>query len=208
MYSLTEKLLAGSGISPQSHPVLVALLNFAAQRPRFSPVNPTAAKRVLRQWEGVGEAFRAVVAAGVSDSEVLAVQSDRLAFDQERGWEASPFESLTYRLEAQRLLERAANAKSGGAKEFRVESFADLRAARLANGLPPLEDIRRFEKPRLVSDWLPGGRFVLAFVLEGLAVFTACEADRFGKVRALGHRASKAQALKACEFMKTGRVAP
>lgn len=73
MSTLVDKLLAGSPVSRESHPVLVGLLEVAAARPAVPLGSAALQKKFQRQWGHVGEAFGACVLAGVSDVDLAEV---------------------------------------------------------------------------------------------------------------------------------------
>lgn len=116
MYKLTSTLIAGSPVSPGSHPILLSLLELAAQPPGIDRNGfPDATswesfrKRVQRDWGEVAAAFKAAVLAGVTDEALIALcPHEGLSFSAERGWELKPFEHDSYRKRVASLIKKAA----------------------------------------------------------------------------------------------------
>jgi hypothetical protein len=132
MYKLTSKLIAGSPVSPGSHPILISLLELAAQPPGIDKNGfPDATswesfrKRVQRDWGDIAAAFKAAVLAGITDAAVVAAcPHEGLTFSAEAGWELKPFEHNSYRKRVASLIKKAGDVESG---ESRLEA-AELAA--------------------------------------------------------------------------------
>lgn len=118
MYKLTSTLIAGSPVSVGTHPVLISLLELAAQpsgidKKAFPDATSWESfrKRVQRDWGEVAAAFKAAVLAGVTDAALLALcPHDGLSFSAEEGWKLKPFEHETYRKRVASLIKKASAA--------------------------------------------------------------------------------------------------
>lgn len=116
MYKLTSTLIAGSPVSVGTHPVLISLLELAAQpsgidKKAFPDATSWESfrKRVQRDWAEVAAAFKAAVLAGVTDAALLALcPYEGLSFSAEEGWKLKPFEHETYRKRVAALIKKAA----------------------------------------------------------------------------------------------------
>lgn len=116
MYKLTSTLIAGSPVSERSHPVLVSLLEMAAQLPGIERgIFPDATswesfrKRVQRSWGCVRVSFKAAVLAGITDEQIVsACPHEGLSFTAEGGWKLKPYDPETYRRHVASLIDKAA----------------------------------------------------------------------------------------------------
>lgn len=116
MYKLTSTLIAGSPVSVGTHPVLISLLELAAQpsgidKKAFPDATSWESfrKRVQRDWGEVAAAFKAAVLAGVTDAALVALcPYEGLSFSAEEGWKLKPFEHETYRKRVAALIKKAA----------------------------------------------------------------------------------------------------
>lgn len=203
MYHLTNSLLAGSKVSPATHPVLVALLELAASRPGFPATQDghNARMRHQRKWGRIQAAFRACCEASVSDAALVAcLPFPGLLWCP--GFSAAPWvldESRppeTVRDVVAGLLEVAASASGAVLHDFPIKTIKDVRRAQKANRLPSflLPDVER--RGRVETRLLKDGHFVVSWLLCGERVFSLLQADAAGRVRAVAHRGSKLQALR------------
>jgi hypothetical protein len=195
--ALVERLLAGSGVSCASHPLLVSLLELAAKGPGVFDRRRGAAlsRRLSRQWARVSEAFRACVALGVSDADLRAVVPlEGLSVQSGGAWEVSESVGLDYRLRAALILEKVAALKSeNGLVKCVIRSVGDLRAAQRLNRIAPFG--RLPDSLARIESGLVGGRFVVSWVVQGARVYFVLACDEFGNVRCVGHHGSKGKAL-------------
>jgi hypothetical protein len=198
MSALVERLLAGSGVSRASHPLLCSLLELAAKGPGVFDRKKGAAlsRRLSRQWERVSEAFRACVALGVSDADLRAVVPlGGLSVQSGSVWEVSESVGLDYRLRVALILEKVAALKSeNGLVKCTIRTVADLRAAQKLNRIAPFG--RLPSSNGRIESGLVAGRFVVSWVIGGARVFFVLECDDYGHVRCVGHHGSKGKALE------------
>jgi hypothetical protein len=196
--AIVERLLAGSGVSASSHPVLCSLLELAAKGPGVFDRRRGSAlsRRLSRHWVRVSEAFRACVALGVSDADLRAfVPLGGLSVPSGGVWEVSGSVGLDYRLRVALILEKAVALKSeNGLVKCTIRTVADLRAAQKLNRIAPFG--RLPSSNGRIESGLVGGRFVVSWVIGGARVYFVLCCDEFGNVRCVGHRDSKKSALE------------
>lgn len=177
--SLTKKLLSGTPITPESHPRLVALLDFAARAP--CPAESWATKkRHQRDWQELARNFHACVEKGVQDEDLKRVFHEMRPNDQPRKVVSDALIRLSQELDA--LISR------------KVEDVSDLLKLRSDNRMPDLLNDKGQTNRRIESGILPGNRIVISSDLEGLKLFTTFRFDAHGQLLALGHRESLAGA--------------
>jgi hypothetical protein len=197
--AIVERLLAGSPVSRGSHPLLVSLLELAARGPGVFDRRRGAAlsRRLSRHWVRVSEAFRACVALGVSDADLLAVVPlEGLSVQSGGVWEVSESVGLDYRLRVALILEKVAALKSeNGLVKCTIRTVADLRAAQRLNRIAPFG--RLPDSLARIESGLVGGRFVVSWVVHGARVYFVLCCDEFGNVRCVGHHGKRVEALKS-----------
>lgn len=201
MFALTTKLLSGSGITPGSHPVLVSLIEMAAQKPGLARETPdihALRKRLERQWAAVCGAFRAFVEFKASDADLLAaLPFDGLSYSAETGWRITAEDLLSYRHLVACAITATVAKKTQGLKSFTFRFVGDLRRAQRLNRIPSLT-APIFESPGKVETPLIEGRgVVVSWPMFGLRLFAALLADEFGRMTALAFADSKKDALEA-----------
>lgn len=86
MYKLTSSLLAGSGVSAESCPLLVGLLELAAARPSV-PLEGHALKRQFhRQWAVLEAVWHTLTTGKVSDADLREAMPFAGLHRNESGW--------------------------------------------------------------------------------------------------------------------------
>lgn len=113
MYKLTSTLLAGSGITPESHPVLVGLIELAAARPPDPLGDPVLQKRFHRQWKIVMASFALLRPHRVTDAQVKNARPFPGLRLQGSGWVCSALALEVRPLVAEALGRIAAQALAG-----------------------------------------------------------------------------------------------
>lgn len=206
MFALTTKLLNGSGVTAVSHPVLVSLLELAAQKPGLKPdaVPDLHAlrKRLERQWGAVCAGFRACVAVSASDADLLKVLPFAgLSYAEGVGWGITAEDLLSYRGLVADALVRLAGSKLHSLQSCPITSLAELRKAQKRNCMKSFAAPVHGAAGKVETGFIDGRGLVVSWPLFGLRVFSALVSDEFGQVTAIGHSDSKKKALLA--FNKT-----
>lgn len=184
-------LLAGTGICPKSHPVLVSLLLLAVQPAGIKSKGAGAVHvKLHRDWKRVCQAFQRAAAAGITDAKLRAAMPfPGLLFTDEGGWQITAAVPLTYRQLVAEALDTVANATDGALKARVIHDLTTLRDAQRANRLPSLE--ADLPAPgRLEGRMLPGRRVIVSRELYGKRVHSLLQADEFGRMTALTHERS------------------
>lgn len=203
MFALTEKLLRGSLVTPASHPLLVGLLEMAAQRPGVTLADEKLAKRIERDWHAVRDEFRACHAVGITDADLrAALPLPGVRYSEKEGWTFEAFDSVMdsmgYRRRVAAALRALARSKGGRLQAFAISSIGDLRKAQRVNGIPDVAAVIPLPRARIETGLLPGRRLVVSCDLYGRRVFTALQADEFGRVSVISHAMAKRLAVAAC----------
>lgn len=202
MFALTTKLITGSGVDAGSHPILVSLLELAAQKPGLSPDVPdlhALRKRLERQWGAVCAAFRAFVAVAGTDADIVAAlpRLSGLTYREGEGWRITAEDLLSYRGLVAEALVKVAGSKLNSLQPFAIKSIGDLRKAQKRNHLPSLT-APIFESPGHVETPLIEGRgVVVSWPLFGLRLFASLVADEHGRMTAIAFADAKKDALEA-----------
>jgi len=78
MRNMTERALRYTKFTSESHPALVALIDYAAQRPGLEPCNygnwqsyKTEANEISRQWRTIGQLLDAADHHQITDAQVI-----------------------------------------------------------------------------------------------------------------------------------------
>lgn len=198
MQAITTNLLADSGITPESYPLMVSLLEFGAQRlPVAGGKGGAALARAYRQWREVAKAFQRCRDLGVSDSDLrTAMPFQGLSLSQKGGWEASGAQKDQCRVLVANALLSAAESKAGGLKPLPLETLADLRKAQAWNRIREL-DAAPVDRGKVETPLLSGRRLVVSFPIHGRKVFSVLQADSCGRVRAISVEKTKRAAIAA-----------
>lgn len=200
MFAITTKLLTGSGVDAVSHPILVSLLELAAQKPGLPPDTPdlhALRKRLERQWGAVCAAFRAALAVTVSDADLLkALPFPGLSYRDGEGWKITAEDLLSYRGLVADALVRVAGSKLNTLQPCAINSIADLRKAQKRNRMKSFTAPIHEAEGKVETALIEGRGVVVSWPLFGLRVFSLLVTDEFGKITAIAHRDSKKDALE------------
>lgn len=198
MYRNTEKLLRGSPVSALSHPLLVGLLELAAQGAGIGS-DVRLEQRMARDWKKVCTAFQRCCNVGVSDDDVRkALPLPGISHSNETGWGFPPGDLMDFRRRVASALEVIADSRGVTLQSFTITSIRELRTAMRRNRIP-FPDSPAMIKPTIETAMLPGRRFVVSSMLLGWRVFTALQSDEFGRLKVIAHETTKRLAVRRCD---------
>lgn len=197
MKQKTINLLQGSHVSARTHPILVSLLEMAAQGARAERGQYAIEKRLNRDWKKVQAAFARSCSVKITDEMLVAAMPfEGLSFTEKGGWRIVAAVPLNYRRLVAAALDQATSRSGISLEPFDIRSLADLRRAIQANHLPSMEGVIHARGELEVKELLPGRRIIVRFMIYHRAVHALIQADEFGRLRALRHEHSRLAVLK------------